>query len=338
VASQVHPAQALFGGELAVPMLAACEHYAGRERQMLKALELQAELGPVFDVTCDCEDGAPVGAEREHALMVAGVLTSQANRFRRAGVRIHDHDHPAWRQDLDIILSRAGDRIAYVTLPKVTSRAKAASMIETVQSLALRHGLRRDIPIHVLIETHGGLREVWEIAALPWIQTLDFGLLDFVSGHGGAIPASAMRSPGQFEHRLVVRAKAELAAAALANGLVPTHNVTAAIDDPDAAYQDARRAHAELGYLRMYSIHPAQIQPIVNAMKPDPVEVERAGEILVAAQQAGWGPIRHGTEMHDRASYRHFWRVLSAARATGVRLPPAAEAAFFNGVANPARS
>ena len=36
------------------------------------------------------------------------------------------------------------------------------------------------------------------IAATPWVQVLDFGLMDFVSGHHGAIPASAMRSPGQF--------------------------------------------------------------------------------------------------------------------------------------------
>ena len=30
---------------------------------MRKSLELQGELGPVFDVTLDCEDGAPVGGE-----------------------------------------------------------------------------------------------------------------------------------------------------------------------------------------------------------------------------------------------------------------------------------
>jgi citrate lyase subunit beta / citryl-CoA lyase len=101
------------------------------------------------------------------------------------------------------------------------------------------------------------------------------------------------------------------------------------IDDPTATRADAHRAREEFGFLRMYSIHPAQIQPIVDAMKPDPVEVERAGEILLAGQAAGWGPIRYGADMHDRASYRHFWQVLSTARACGVRLPPAAEAAFF---------
>jgi hypothetical protein len=50
-----------------VPALAACDHYAGSERFMRKALELQAERGGAFDVTLDLEDGAPVGREREHA-------------------------------------------------------------------------------------------------------------------------------------------------------------------------------------------------------------------------------------------------------------------------------
>ena len=75
-------------------------------------------------------------------------------------------------------------------------------------------GLARPIPAHVLIETHGALREVEEIAALPGIETLDFGLMDFISGHHGAIPAAAMKSPGQFEHPLVARAKCAIAAAA----------------------------------------------------------------------------------------------------------------------------
>ena len=82
------------------------------------------------------------------------------------------------------------------------------------------------IPIHVLIETHGALRDAFEIAALPHVEVLDFGQMDFVSGHHGALPASAMRSPDQFEHALLVRAKAEVVAAAIGNGVVPAHNVS----------------------------------------------------------------------------------------------------------------
>jgi citrate lyase subunit beta/citryl-CoA lyase len=47
----------------------------------------------------------------------------------------------------------------------------------------------------VLIETYGALRDVWEIAALAEVESLDFGLMDFVSGHHGAIPARPCAAP-----------------------------------------------------------------------------------------------------------------------------------------------
>jgi citrate lyase subunit beta/citryl-CoA lyase len=53
-----HPTQVLFAGKRPFPMMPAVDHYAGSEKLMLKALQLQNELGPIFDVTCDCEDGA----------------------------------------------------------------------------------------------------------------------------------------------------------------------------------------------------------------------------------------------------------------------------------------
>ena len=49
---------------------------------MRKSLELQAELGPVFDVTLDGEDGAPVGGEREHALLMAELVELAAQPLR----------------------------------------------------------------------------------------------------------------------------------------------------------------------------------------------------------------------------------------------------------------
>jgi citrate lyase subunit beta/citryl-CoA lyase len=325
----VSPDEALFKGEKPFPILPSCEHFAGNEKLMVKAFRLQEELGPVFDVTCDCEDGAPTGRERDHAEMVVRVQNSSANRLRMAGVRIHDHSHPAWRQDVDILVDGVGDITAYITLPKATGLAQVAEMIEYIQSRAVRQGLQREIPLHVLIETHGALRDVERIAALPWVQTLDFGLMDFVSGHHGAIPSSAMRSPGQFEHHLVVRAKLEIVAAAFGNGLVPSHNVSVDLKNPYNTYRDAWRARNEFGFLRMWSIHPTQIRAIVDAMKPDLGDVRHAASILLAAQKAQWGPIRHGGELHDRASYRYYWELLRKARVTGVELTAEATEAFF---------
>lgn len=325
----VHPSAALFQGEKPFPVVPSCEHFAGNEVRITKAFELQEKLGPIFDVTCDCEDGAPAGKEQEHAEMIARLLNSQANKFKQAGARIHDYTHRAWKQDIDILVGGAGAVLAYVTLPKPTSAAQAGEMIEYVQKTASKHAVKREIPIHVLIETHGALHQVYEIAALPWVQVLDFGLMDFVSAHHGAIPASAMRSPGQFEHALLVRAKTEVVAAALACGVVPAHNVSLDLKNTTAIYEDAHRARSQFGFLRMWSIYPAQIPPIVDAMKPDYSDVEDAGNILLAAQQADWGPIQYAGELHDRATYRFYWEVLQKARVTGVSIPDAARHAFF---------
>jgi citrate lyase subunit beta/citryl-CoA lyase len=331
--ARLRPDEVLYqGAGKPFPALSACEHYAGSEKLIRKALELQAQLGPVFDITGDCEDGAPAGREHEHAAMIAALVMSADNRFGRLGARIHDVTHAAWRDELDTLVGTAGSRLAYLVLPKAERADDALEQICALDAARTRHGIEREIPVHVLIETPGGLREAWQIAALPRVESLDFGLMDFVSAHHGAIPAAAMRSPGQFEHPLVARAKCEIAAAALGNNVVPTHSVTTEIRDPAVVREDARRARMEFGYLRMWSIHPAQIEPIVEAMRPDFAEVDEAASILIAAQDADWGPIQQEGKLHDRASYRYYWELLRRAAATGMAVPAEARSRFFTAV------
>ena len=325
-----HPSEALFAGEKALPAIAACDHYAGAEKLIRKGLELQQKLGPVFDLTCDCEDGAAAGQETQHAAMVVEMLRIPRGERARVGVRIHDYTHPHWRKDIDTIVAGAGAALSFVTLPKCTSAAQAAEMIDYLQASAQHHEVGRSVPVHLLIETHGALHQAWEMAALPNVEGLDFGLMDFVSGHHGAINAANMRSPGQFEHPLLVQAKTRIASAALAHGVVPGHNVSLDLKNPYNVFRDAWRAKNEFGFLRMWSIHPSQIQPIVDAMKPDLGEVADGANILLAAQRVSWGPISYQGELHDRATYRYYWNLLQKARLTGVAVPEEAAAAFFD--------
>ena len=326
----LHPSEVLYAGGRPFPALAACEHYAGNEKLIRKALELQASLGPLFDITADCEDGAPAGREHEHAAMVAALINSSDNRFNRLGARIHDVRHPCWQDDLDTIVGTAGMRLPYLVLPKPECAADAQTQIAALDAARARHGIAREIPVHVLIETPGAVRDAWQIAALPHVESIDFGLMDYVSAHHGAIPATAMRSPGQFDHPLIARAKCEIATAALGNGVVPAHNVTTEFRDTAVVAADARRARNEFGFLRMWSIHPNQIEPIVSAMRPSFEETAEAGQILGAAQDAAWGPIQIEGRLHDRASYRYYWELLQRAHATGVTLPADLINRFFN--------
>jgi citrate lyase subunit beta/citryl-CoA lyase len=286
-------------------------------------MSLQVERGPVFDIAADCEDGAPVGRELQHARGMAALIASDANRHDRVGARLHGTNHSSWRAELEILVGDAGDRLAFLTLPKVECAADVVRFLDALALEDVRRGLGREIPVSVLVETHGAVRDAWAIAALPGVASLDFGTLDFVSAHHGAIPAAAMESPGQFDHPLVRRAKCETAAAALAHARIPAHGITRTIGDPQAVYDDARRAREEFGFLRMWSIHPAQIDPILRAMQPDAGEIEEAAGILAAAQAADWAPLAIGGKMHDLASYRYHWSVLERARAAGAAMPAA---------------
>ena len=323
------PQDALFEAGDAAPDLPVCDHYCGTEDRMRKALALQAELGPVLDVTLDCEDGAPIGAEADHAVMVAELALSADNRFGRVGARVHPVNHPSFAQDVDTLVGRAGDRLAYLMVPKPRHLADLQQAIGQIEHAARRHGRGAGLPIHALVETHGALRDVQALAALPRIQSLSFGLMDFVAAHRGAIPQAGMSAKGQFEHPLVVRAKLEISAACHAAGKVPSHCVVTEFKDGGAVSAAASRAARELGYTRKWSIHPAQVRPIIEAFSPSVAEVDMAIDIILAAQAARWAPIRHRDTLHDRASYRYFWQVISRARRTGQPLPAEVAEAFF---------
>ncbi|MDE2080924.1 MAG: CoA ester lyase [Burkholderiales bacterium] len=333
-----HPRLALFEPEeRTFSALPACDHYSGVEPRMRKSLALQAELGPVFDVTLDGEDGAPVGGEVEHAQLTAELVNSAANRWGRVGARVQPVEHRRFDEVVDLLVQQAGARLAYLVIPKLRGAAELQRATDKIDAACRRHGLARAIPLHALVETHGALREVQALAAHPRVESLSFGLMDFVSAHGGAIPAEAMSATGQFEHPLVLRAKLEIAAACHGHAKTPSHCVVTEFSDTAALKAAATQACRRLGYTRMWSIHPAQIRPIVEAFAPSADELALAIDLIGAAQAAHWAPIRHRhggqDRLHDRASYRYYWQLIEraerSAAAGGPALPPALRAAWF---------
>ncbi len=152
--------------------------------------------------------------------------------------------------------------------------------------------------------------------------------MDFVSAHNGAIPDTAMRSPGQFDHPLVRRAKLEIAAACHAHGKVASHNVI----DGSARHERRRercrtcaqriRLHADVEH------SPGSDEADRRGLFATREEIHVAAAILLAAQAAQWGPTRYQDTLHDRASYRYYWSVLRRAHATGQAVPEGAAALF----------
>src|SRR4051812_14665702 len=103
----MNPRDILLGAQARTGFLPVCDHYSGVEARMRKSLAMQAEMieefgACVFDVTLDCEDGAPVGGEAEHAALVVALVSLAVDRARVA-VRVHPVDNPAFQQDIATI-------------------------------------------------------------------------------------------------------------------------------------------------------------------------------------------------------------------------------------------
>lgn len=321
----MHPTQALFQDQTIPKFLPVCDHYAGSEKLMRKSMLLQNELGPVFDITFDCEDGAAIGNEKAHIALISELLNSKSNQFNRIGVRIHDFGSPFFKSDVLDLFEKSANKVAYLVIPKISCFQQLLEAINFINETADQ--LKFVSPsIHVLIETQTAILDIQKIAAHPQVECLSFGIMDYISSHFGAIPASAMHSPQQFSHPLVMRAKIEISAFCHLYGKVASHNVTTEFKDVSIVSEDAKRAYQECGFTRMWSIHPNQIKFIIEAMTPKFEDISDSIAILTAAKLNSWGPIEFKDRLHDRASFRYYWSILKKASLSGTKLPSEAMA------------
>ncbi len=102
----LHPDEVLAATGAVAGALPVCEHYAGNEKKLAKALALQQSRHGDFDVTIDLEDGAVAGQEKEtvaaQVALVNQFFSDPANHVRRPdgsacrfGCRVHPFDHPS---------------------------------------------------------------------------------------------------------------------------------------------------------------------------------------------------------------------------------------------------
>ena len=328
--SSHHPRDVLLGAQAGAVVLPVCDHYSGVEARMRKSLALQAEMAAefgacVFDVTLDCEDGAPVGGEAEHAALVTELALAAAPGMRVRRARAPGRPSGASPATWSPSPAAPAHRLSHLMVPKVES---IDDVREAVRSARCRRRARR-LPLHVLIESPLAVHHAFEIAAHPRVQSLSFGLMDFVSAHGGAIPAEGMGAAGQFTHPLVVRAKLDIASAAHAHGKVPSHCVVTEFNDIDAMRAAATRGGQRIR-LHAHVEHPPEPDP------PDPrgLRARRAAdsnryENHRSGRRRGRGrrsaSMAHCMTARATAISGRCW---SGRMPPGARLPPEAQAWF----------
>lgn len=328
--NRLHPDVALFDCLKTPPVIPACNHLAGSPRFLEKALALQKKMAGAFDITCDFEDGNVADVGTTAAQKLFDCILASAEEYRRVGIRLPHQNAEHWPTLLEQSIQTLGSNISFFMLPKIRSAAEFQNIAQTINQECERHGVLKKIPFHVLVETLEIFDALDAIAEHEQVECLDFGIMDYISEHLGQIPMECMRSPGQFDHAILRATKTRIASTAARYSCIASHNVTIDYQDEKLVHRDAKRAFEEFGFLRMWSIHPNQIESILKAFTPDPFITPLAQTVLLQGMEAEWGPTALKGTLYDRASYRFFWQHIKKVHALGDRLNPEITRAFFS--------
>lgn len=190
-------------------------------------------------------------------------------------VRINAADTPWHDADLTMLAQHPGTALM---LPK----ADAGSTARAVAALSGH-------PIIALVETVRGYMELRQLAAVPGVQRIAFGSIDFGVESGISDVGDAMTSV-----RTAIVLESHHA------GLVPPiDGVSTGFNDEAAVHGDALRSR-QLGFGGKLCIHPKQVPPVNGAFMPDEREVDWARRVLAAIEAAGGGATTVDGKMIDK--------------------------------------
>ncbi|NYJ65308.1 citrate lyase subunit beta/citryl-CoA lyase [Pseudoclavibacter chungangensis] len=284
------------------------------------------EKAPGLDVDAvflDLEDAVAPDAKAGARDLVVAALHEGDWSGKAVTVRVNDATRPGAHRDVVEIVSRAGDRIDAIMLPKVEHIAHVHWIDVLLGQLEREHDLEPGrIGLELIIEGPRGLADVQRIAAAsPRLDTLVYGPGDFTSAM--RIPTLTVGDTSIGGHDPIDPVFSQLAVAARANDAQVIDGPYAGIHDFDGLRRAAEHTRA-FGFDGKWVLHPAQIEVVNEVFTPDPAAVERAERILAAyahhTSAAGGtrGAVLFEGEMIDEATHRMARTIAAAGHRAGL--------------------
>ena len=301
------------------------------EKVRAKVPELIAQVDVVLG---NLEDAVP--ADAKLAARAGFIAMAQAHDFGATGLwtRINALNSPWALDDVTEIVAAVGNKLDVMMLPKVEGAWDIHYLDQLLAQLEARHGVKKPILIHAILETAEGVNNVEAIAAAsPRMHGISLGPADLAASRamkttrvGGGHPDyvvladAAGDAPRQkFQQDPWHYTIARMVDACAASGIKPFYGPFGDFSDPAACEAQFRNAFL-LGCLGAWSLHPAQIAIAKRVFSPDPAEVAFAKKVL-AAMPDGSGAVMIDGKMQDDATWKQAKVVVDLARLVAAKDP-----------------
>jgi malyl-CoA/(S)-citramalyl-CoA lyase len=255
--------------------------------------------------------------------------------------RVNSLDSPWFLDDVARLVGEIGDRLEVMMIPKVEGPWDIHFVDRLLAQLEAKHGLRRPILVHAILETGLGVTNVEDIAtASPRMQGMSFGPADLAASRrmkttrvGGGHPGYRVVSDPDPSDPKAPRATAQqdlwhysiarMVDACTGAGALPYYGPFGDISDPLGCEAQFRAAFL-MGCVGAWSLHPSQIEIARRVFSPDPAEVAFARRVLEAMPD-GRGVLMLDGKMQDDATWKQCKVMVSLAELLAKKDPELAK-------------
>src|SRR4249920_659501 len=301
------------------------------EKLRAKVPELIAQVDVVLG---NLEDAIP--ADAKEAARAGFIAMAKGNDFGATGLwtRINALNSPWALDDVIEIVAAVGGKLDVIMMPKVEGAWDIHYLDQLLAQLEAKHGIKKPIMIHAILETAEGVNNVEQIAAAsPRMHGMSLGPADLAASRGmkttrvgGGHPDYFVLADGKtgdtrqkFQQDLWHYTTAKMVDACAEAGIKPFYGPFGDFSDLDGCEAQFRNAFL-MGCAGAWSLHPTQIAIAKRVFSPDPAEVAMAKKILDAMPD-GSGAVMIDGKMQDDATWKQAKVVVDLARLVAAKDP-----------------
>ena len=314
-------------------------HFFPPQNEKMRA-KLPELIKQVDVVLGNLEDAIP--ADAKEAARQGFIAAARANDFGATGLwtRVNCLNSPWFLDDVTEIVAAVGNKLDVLMLPKVEGPWDIHYVDQLLAQLEARHGVKKPIMIHALLETALGVSNVEAIAAAsPRMHGMSLGPADLAASRGmkttrvggghpfyGVLEDAREGRSGRtlYQQDLWHYTIAKMVDACVAHGIKAFYGPFGDFAD-DAACEAQFRNAFLLGCVGAWSLHPKQIEIAKRVFSPDVGEVLFAKRILEAMPD-GTGAVMIDGKMQDDATWKQAKVMVDLAKRVAASDPEMAKA------------